>query len=119
MPDTPMRVVHYGTAALNQMTFSSKSESDRQVAQRLVDFYLTLFKMILDGNIGFRKDMERKVRGNSLSLSMRNSCFFLWHNAFLGEFQMLITCNGIKQWSELLSFLEFVPPWPRSEHLAS
>lgn len=66
MPDTPMRVVHYGTAALNQMVFNSKSEGDRRVAQRLVDFYFTLFKMILDGNIGFRKDMEKKVSSNLL-----------------------------------------------------
>lgn len=57
-----MRVVHYATATLNQMTFDRKKDADRRVAHRLVDFYFTLFKMILDGHIGFRIDMEKKVR---------------------------------------------------------
>lgn len=62
LPNTPMRVVHYATATLNQITFDRKKEADRRVAHRLVDFYFTLFKMILDGHIGFRIDMEKKVR---------------------------------------------------------
>ncbi|GMH33497.1 hypothetical protein BSKO_01331 [Bryopsis sp. KO-2023] len=61
MPNNSMRVVHYATAALNQMRFNSRNETDKVVARRLVDLYFTLFKMILNGHIGFRIDMERKA----------------------------------------------------------